>query len=65
MKHETQKLTLPKEKKNSKIRKEKKKRHLPATHGSLIYFPVFLLLCNAVIRVEDVKVVQFKENFVM
>ena len=59
MKHN--KLTLCKE--ENTVKKKKKKRCLPPTYHKTFYFPCFLLFCNAVIRVKDINVVQFKRKF--
>ena len=44
------------------MKKKKKSISLPPTHKTL-YFPSFLLLSNAVMPAEDIKVVQFKRKF--
>ena len=58
-----QKLTMRKEKINKFINKIKKKQSvfLPFTHKTL-HFTCFLLLCNAIIRVNYIKVVEFKRK---
>ena len=41
----------------------KRTRRLPPTHHKTLYFPCFLLLCNAVILVKNITVLQFKRKF--
>ena len=42
---------------------KKNKKYLPPTKKKTLHFRSFLLLCNAIIHVKDIKVVQFKRKF--
>ena len=48
--------------KNMKQVNAKKSNSLPPTEKTL-HFPSFFLLCNAIICLKDIKVVQFKRKF--
>ena len=42
---------------------KKNKKYFPPTKKKTLHFHSFLLLCNAIIHVKDIKVVQFKRKF--
>ena len=60
--HCVKKKQTNKQKKQQINNKRKKKRKKYSLTNKTLHFPSFLLLCNAVIRVKDIKVVQFKRK---